>query len=179
MCVCESPEVTLAPPPRPLRKYCQGENFCVRELGGAAGSRGRECLLRLPPVVDETVERNEKEFEVHVTPPSDQGFRGSGGIDRKRKGKSGVQRVGSFGTRPRSAHAFCLTGFLARRPCCARPPPWSACSSMNLALPLSSLSVACNLQSPPRATSRWPADALPPNAVRPPAHRSAILPRPG
>src|SRR5215210_3579204 len=141
MGVCEPPEVTLAPPPGPLCKYRQGENFCVREPGGAAGSRGRGCLLRFPPVVDETVERDEQVFEVHATPPSGRGFRGGGGMYRKRKG--------------------------------------SACSSMNLALPLSSLAVACNLQSPPRATLRRPADALHPNAVRPPARRSAILPHPG
>src|SRR5215217_2360056 len=112
MGVCEPPEVTLAPPPRPLCKYCQGENFCVRELGGAAGSRGRGCLLRLPPVVDETVERDEQVFEVHATPPSGRGFRGGGGMDRKRKVKPGVRELAVSGPTCVRNAVFASLGFL-------------------------------------------------------------------
>lgn len=56
VCVGEPPEVTLTPPPGPLREYRQGEDFSVREPGGATGFRRRGCLLHLFPVVDETVE---------------------------------------------------------------------------------------------------------------------------
>ena len=68
--LCESEEVPLAAPARPLGEHGEGEDLAWRQRGRPTGSARDRRMALSPPVVYEDIQRDEQGFEIYrITPP--------------------------------------------------------------------------------------------------------------